>query len=761
MEKLYKIIIIVLFSTSLAKLSFGQSTTFCDTASAFCTGQTTTFPASTNTTAPLGPNYGCLGSQPNPAFFFLQIDNTGPIIIDIGNSANVDVDFICWGPFTSLPAACASGLTGNSVDCSYSAAANETCDIPNAQNGDVYVLMITNYSGQATNISFTQNPGSTGTTDCSIVNNCSIQNVIATPTSCLPATNTYSVSGAISYINHPTNSGSITITDVNSGISQTINAPFGNTINYTLTGINPDALQHTINVAFNDSINCIYSVTYTAPVPCCPQTPGNNSPVCKGDVLQLWTDTIAGANYSWTGPGGFTSSQNNPTINSAQVSHSGVYTVTVSGACNGTGTTTVVVNPRPVLTLNNFVLCQAQVDTLKASVTAGTPPYTYVWDNGLGNSANQPVVLTDTTEFHCQVTDVNGCTSNLDSTTINVYPPLQLAVSPSNTICEGNDTLILAIASAGNGGPYNYLWSNGLPDDTAHIVAPLITTTYYVTATDNCSPTVTDSIKITVIVPPMVSFTSDTSKGCMPLPVNFTYTGNGTFADSYLWQFGDGTTSVQMNPSHYYADYGCYDVTLTAYSAVANCPRRYKDSCMIDVYPQPAAEFSYSPNDMNTNNPYANFNNLSSGDTQWYWDFDDGEFSLVQAPTHTYADSGTYNVLLVIQNTFGCIDSMRNPVRVDLGFNMYVPNSFTPNNDGKNDIFGPVAVASKSAEFTMYIFDRWGDLVYKTSDVLQGWNGSFNNSGPVCPEGVYSFRIFYKTKEIKSKEIIGTVNLIR
>lgn len=146
--------------------SFGQGVD-CSTAVEYCSNNTTTYPASTNTSAPVGPNYGCLGSQPNPAFFYFKISTSGSLTLSINSSANVDVDFICWGPFNSLSAACASGLIGNSADCSYSATSSEICTISNGIAGQYYILMVTNYSNQATNINISQTSGN-GYTDCQV-----------------------------------------------------------------------------------------------------------------------------------------------------------------------------------------------------------------------------------------------------------------------------------------------------------------------------------------------------------------------------------------------------------------------------------------------------------------------------------------------------------------------------------------------------------------------------------------------------------------
>ncbi|MCH2043897.1 MAG: SprB repeat-containing protein, partial [Saprospiraceae bacterium] len=154
----------------------------CENAEPFCTDSGATFPAGTNQpAAPAGNNYDCLGTQPNPAWYYLQIDDPGPIDISLTNSNIVDVDFILWGPFSSITAATAEcgglgngGTSGNVIDCSYSAQAFEEVNIPNAQTGEVYILLITNFSNNATNISADQiNVGpNSGTTDCSILLPC-------------------------------------------------------------------------------------------------------------------------------------------------------------------------------------------------------------------------------------------------------------------------------------------------------------------------------------------------------------------------------------------------------------------------------------------------------------------------------------------------------------------------------------------------------------------------------------------------------------
>lgn len=130
-----------------------------------------TFPASTNAgAAQPGPFYGCLGSQPNPAWFFMQIANSGSI--SIAMAAASDIDFICWGPFPSLATACSSLTSGNVQSCSYSGSPTETCTIASAVAGQFYLMLITNFSNQVQNITFNQNNANTsgaGSTNCGFV----------------------------------------------------------------------------------------------------------------------------------------------------------------------------------------------------------------------------------------------------------------------------------------------------------------------------------------------------------------------------------------------------------------------------------------------------------------------------------------------------------------------------------------------------------------------------------------------------------------
>lgn len=163
--------LLILFASFIFSNKVLSQGTNCGNASPFCTG-VTSFPSPTNTSAQSGPYYGCLGSTPNPAWFYFQVSQSGNIVFTIEQNDNggngIDVDFILWGPFASPTGNCNNLTSSNDVDCSFAPDPIETVTVPNAQAGEYYILLITNYDGAAGNVTFTQT-GGTGATDCALL----------------------------------------------------------------------------------------------------------------------------------------------------------------------------------------------------------------------------------------------------------------------------------------------------------------------------------------------------------------------------------------------------------------------------------------------------------------------------------------------------------------------------------------------------------------------------------------------------------------
>ena len=235
------------FTLTLLVLSFMASgfpqNNLCSNALPFCTGTTYIFPAGVNSgAAETGPNYGCLLTQPNPAWYYMKVDQSGPINLHLSTDPSQDVDFACWGPFTTPNGGCLSGLSagctscpsnvadstfypsGNLVDCSYSTNWQEDCHIPGALANEYYIIMITNYSNMACNIIFKQTNLSApqhGTVDNTILG-IPAPKTGMTKEDLMVFPNPASKSFAVNFDNPDHKPYTIYLTDMNGRVSQTI-----------------------------------------------------------------------------------------------------------------------------------------------------------------------------------------------------------------------------------------------------------------------------------------------------------------------------------------------------------------------------------------------------------------------------------------------------------------------------------------------------------------------------------------------------------
>lgn len=315
-------------------------TTTCATAQPFCTGTTVNFPAGVNSGNAFTGPYNCLGTSPNPAWYYLEIANPGNLDITMQSSPLVDIDFILWGPFPSISAMCSSYSLTNVVDCSYSPASIEYANIVGATTGQVYLLLITNYSNTACNISFNQT-GGTATTNCNIL--CNMTALTAVPSACDPATNTYSVSGLVTF-QYPPSTGTLTIssncggTPITVNSAQTLASPYP----YTINNIPAAGGACNINATFSADPTCNKTTNYTGPLCGCNLTAtSTTNPVsCLG--LNDGSATVSASGfwapptYSWSPVPG--------SINSINTLFAGTYTCYIMDTLLANCSTAVTVN---------------------------------------------------------------------------------------------------------------------------------------------------------------------------------------------------------------------------------------------------------------------------------------------------------------------------------------------------------------------------------------------------------------------------------
>jgi gliding motility-associated-like protein len=213
---------------------------------------------------------------------------------------------------------------------------------------------------------------------------------------------------------------------------------------------------------------------------------------------------------------------------------------------------------------------------------------------------------------------------------------------------------------------------------------------------------------------------------------------------------------MARNPVKKYTSPGTYNVSLTVVSD-SGCSDTLSKEAAIQVFAAPAVAFHATPELVTDLFPHVEFTNLTSGNNSYAWDFGDGTASQVLSPYHDFTSYGVYNVLLVATSPQGCIDSAWQRIEVEQGSGLYVPNTFTPNQDGDNDVFRPVYY--NMINIHAEIFNRWGELIYRWNGTEGGWSGTTN--GQVAPIDVYVYKLSATDINGHTKYYQGHVNLVR
>ena len=314
-------------------------------------------------------------------------------------------------------------------------------------------------------------------------------------------------------------------------------------------------------------------------------------------------------------------------------------------------------------------------------------------------------------------------------------------------------------------GPRSFYWDygDGSPRDTAALTPPRVHTyaapgvykvKLFILDTTFCNSP--DSIEKTIRISPLVKATFTTpALGCAPYTAFFDNTSlAGT---DFKWDFGDNTTSTDVNPTHLYANPGTYNVRLIAYDT--NTCNKIDTSAWftIKVVLKPSAFFRWSPNPPQENVPVT-FANLSSSDaTHFLWNFGDGESSTDNNPVHEYNATGSYTAELISYNAANCTDTFRLRVDVIVLPLLDVPNAFTPGQFGVN---GYVVVKGFGiGKMDWKIYNRWGQLIFQSNSRKQGWDGTYK--GKLQPMDVYTYTLDVEFTDGKKLRKTGDITLLR
>ena len=243
------------------------------------------------------------------------------------------------------------------------------------------------------------------------------------------------------------------------------------------------------------------------------------------------------------------------------------------------------------------------------------------------------------------------------------------------------------------------------------------------------------------------------AKGCKPYHALFDNTSLG--GTDFKWDFGDGSTSTLINPSHLFPSAGTYTVKLTANDA-STCNKFDSTTFLITVYEIPTANFSASPNPAPENTP-VQFRNLSVGATSYIWDFGNGQTSVETNPLYQFLATGTFNVCLQAINPAGCIDTFCLGVAAKILPLIDVPNAFTPGKFGKNSVVRVEGFGIGKMNWKIY--NRWGQVVFAATEKSQGWDGTFK--GALQPLEVYTYTLDVEFTDGKKFRKTGDITLLR
>lgn len=500
-----------------------------------------------------------------------------------------------------------------------------------------------------------------------------------------------------------------------------------------------------------------------------PNTPGATATIssfnnvscfgaCDGDATVTGAGGTLPYNFTWnTNP-----VQNGPTATNLCP---GTYTVTMTDANSCGDSAVVTITEPPQLTViagTSATICIGQSANLTAQGQGGTPAYNYGWTDGVNtwNIPNPTVSPTVTTTYSVVVIDANACTSAVQTVTITVNTQLTVNAIATQVVCQNTVVNLSAVGNGGNGN-LTYTWTPGPLMGPNVTVTATTNQTYTVTVTDNCgTPVATDTVSVLINPAPVPSFTTSTpAQGCEPLCVDFVNTTPNTA--SLTWTFGSNIGTSTSSPTTFcFNTAGSYDVQLTVTDNIG-CTGTTTMLNYVTVWPNPIANFTANPNPATELNNIVQYTDLSIGASEWIWSFGpDDSASILQNPIYTWTDTGVFMVQLIVTNIYGCQDVITLPQVVQEDYALFIPNTFTPNGDGHNDLFFPQGIGIDPENYTMYIFDRWGNLIYQTSTWPGGWDGTVQGKGD-CQIDTYVYKIATLDANGSKRVYIGHINLLR
>ncbi len=509
------------------------------------------------------------------------------------------------------------------------------------------------------------------------------------------------------------------------------------------------------------------SMTYwvhTIPTP----SPGNIVEICLGDSAHLDAFAAGDSSASYTYLWAPTTGMNDPTLEnpSASPDSSTWYhlVATSSWGCKSPlDSVLVLVKPTPLAEAGPVQqICEGDSVVLQGGYyysttdSADVSQIYYSWTPAIhinDTTLAEPTVWPTQTAMYYLAVRYNTC-ETYDSVLVIMSPGLgSFASVDTSTICGGDS---VGLHAGGGQGGALILWvpATGLNDPTSFdpLAAPSDTTTYTAFISEGgCTEEV--SILLNVIPSPSAAFTNSEAEGCPPHPMSFTDLSDTTIF--HIWNFGDGSpVSNSAHPQHTYARPGDYVVTHTTETtggcadAATSVTVHVRDTIVADFSSDPDA-----PTILSFPLTAVSFYDQTIGAAQLRWNFGDGILGDGTNPVHTYTALGQFFVTLTAWTAEGCKSEITHGPYTVVSPELSMPNVFSPNGDGINDLF--LVPYSGSQPFFLEIFDRWGVKYFATKNKLTGWDGT-TAEGEALPAGVFYYHV-----QIGDKDYVREVTLMR
>jgi gliding motility-associated-like protein len=518
------------------------------------------------------------------------------------------------------------------------------------------------------------------------------------------------------------------------------------TANYGTDGLGGDCFDWGLMGLYYQTTTCTTCVPSAISLTVAPTNSSCGAP--NGSA----TATVAGSSppftYSWS-TGASTSAISNLAA--------GTYTVTASNSagCSTVQTFTISTSMGPAVTFTATPVSCGGGSNGSATVSAsgGTPPFTYSWITTpvqTGPTANNLAAGT----YSVTVSDASGCSATY---TTSVSQPTVLTTTTSvisNASCYGSSDGSASTNPAGGTAPYTYGWTPGAQN--TQTASGLAAGSYNVIVTDSKGCTTPSTATITqptqiALVPSTTMASCGVANGTASVAPS-----GGTGPYTYLWL----TTPVQNTQTINNLAGGTYNVIVTDSKGCTS-----QSSLSVPSSGPPNAEFANTPDTVNLLDATIFFTDLSLNATTWYWDFGDPNnpgSSTQQNPMHVYSDTGIYCITLIVTDPGGiCRDTAVHCIKVEAPFTFYIPNAFTPNNDGWNEMFHGDGTYIKS--FSLLIFDRWGNKVFESNDIHKAWDGAVQggHSKQLVQEDVFVWKVSIMDFNNKKHNYIGHVSMIK